>query len=993
MNSSAVAARSRKNRSSSARGGRGKGVERQVPADGVYTNHRFMQTVGALVGLPVLIQTKTNEIIEGVFTTFSPNFDLVLDMAHPVSRTDPSIINPETIKRKMIFSATDIVTIKVTNVDLDYATKEGFAVDQVISRFNGQVTERPLEPWQGDGNTEDNLALGEESSNGWDVDDMFRKNEEKYGVTTSYTPEMEGYTTPLNRRNTREYREREAKAQRIAAEIMSAPTTQARSDVENGDEEEKFSAVIRPAEQAASGGGGGATKYVPPMLRKKNQGNSGKLTRSTPPPPSGQGNRYGGSNPTTPTSPSCTGPPQVSSGSHSPIGGPNGPGVTSPGYASQQAPPPTHSPSPTAHPPLHRHNSHSHPSDSKLNGEAKGSSYERRNHDGPGSEPSRENHHNENSNKQDHHGRQHHSDISQQKAQQKPPSSHQHQGGQHTGHMPPVGQGDHRKQEPREQREPRKQRTNKEEQIADLKKFSQDFKLSEQAEKKAQNQQHQPPIQQHLLQPQEPTQQASQQHAQQPQHHQQQPRQQPPPQPQQPMPPPQTQQPPPPPQQQPPPPQPQQPQPPQTQQAPPPQQPPSHMPPQQSQHRQTPPVTTPVPQGPQQNVSQSPHHPQNPPTMTMSSVAEVSKAHEEVDKISSTVSHSKLNPNAKEFVFNPHAKPFSPRSPSTTTPPRPHTPQTPQIPTNQPPQMTGCPVGFQQAMVSAAYVMSQPFAVQQARFPKRGPLGSNQRPEYTSPMQVAAATGQPILAPAPMNTQPQAIATVQNPQILMPQTPQPYQQYPGMPMMVRFPHAGMQMVTAMVPTSMGLYSQAADSQQQSQQHQTMYMAPTSLPPHQPHPAHTPGPQPSQPPTPQNPGGGGPPNMPNQPPTPGPTTPQPLMYTHMGGQPSLPQHLPQHSPHTAQSPHAHQYPGQNATVAAAVTGGHHGGPGQQMATQIVMIPPNMAGPHMMHHSGPPPHSATHIPSSMSGLPPTSSTVPHMPSAHIQYIQGKHPRFPH
>lgn len=69
------------------------------------------------------IQTKTNDLIEGVFTTFSPNFDLVLDMAHPVSRSDPAHINPETVKRKMIFTAPDIVTIKVANVDLEYATR------------------------------------------------------------------------------------------------------------------------------------------------------------------------------------------------------------------------------------------------------------------------------------------------------------------------------------------------------------------------------------------------------------------------------------------------------------------------------------------------------------------------------------------------------------------------------------------------------------------------------------------------------------------------------------------------------------------------------------------------------------------------------------------------------------------------------------------------------------------------------------------------------
>ncbi|MPC08805.1 Ataxin-2 [Portunus trituberculatus] len=448
------------------RGGRGgKGAERQVSADGVYTNHRFMQAVGALVGLPVRIQTKTNEIIEGVFTTFSPNFDLVLDLAHQVSRTDPSTINPETIKPKMIFTAADIVTIKVVNVDLEYATRDGFAVDQVISRYNGQGGEKALEPWQGEPTADDCLGLGDENS----------------------------------------------------------------------------------------------------------------------------------------------------------------------------------------------------------------------------------------------------------------------------------------------------------------------------------------------------------------------------------------------------------------------------------------------------------------------------------------------------------------RSPSTTTPPRPHTPT--QIPPNQPPQIpAGPPVGIPHMVLT-----SQPFAIpsQPPRFPKRVPVGNNQRQEYTSQLQVAAATGQPILAPGHMGTQTQPITA-----------------YPPLPIMMRFPHAGMPMVTAMVPTSVGLCHPNPDSQQPSQQHghQPMYMAQPSLPPHQPHPTHTPGPlpQPTQPPTPQNPGSGsGPPNMPNPPSTPGPSQPQQILYP-MGGQPSLPQHLSQHSPHTAQSPHTQQYPGPGQGATGA--GGHHGGPGQQM-TQYVVLPS-----HMMHPSGPPPHSAAHIPSSMPGFTPTSTaTVQQLPSApHIQYF---------
>lgn len=70
---------------------------------------------------------------------------------------------------------------------------------------------------------------------------MFKKNEEKYGVTTTYSPEMEGYTTPLQKKNTKEWKEQEAKAQQIAHEIEHSPVTQTRAEIENGeDEEEKY---------------------------------------------------------------------------------------------------------------------------------------------------------------------------------------------------------------------------------------------------------------------------------------------------------------------------------------------------------------------------------------------------------------------------------------------------------------------------------------------------------------------------------------------------------------------------------------------------------------------------------------------------------------------------------------------------------------------------------------------------------------------------------
>jgi hypothetical protein len=72
-------------------------------------------------------------------------------------------------------------------------------------------------------------------------------------------------------------REAEAKAAKIASEIEANPNYKARIDVENGDEEDAFAAVVRPSENQGTGlatGSGGSVeggKYVPPAKRKNPQ--------------------------------------------------------------------------------------------------------------------------------------------------------------------------------------------------------------------------------------------------------------------------------------------------------------------------------------------------------------------------------------------------------------------------------------------------------------------------------------------------------------------------------------------------------------------------------------------------------------------------------------------------------------------------------------------------------------------------------------------------
>lgn len=68
--------------------------------------------------------------------------------------------------------------------------------------------EKELEPWDppvGVNGGDTSLEL-EPGANGWDAVDMFRKNEEIYGVQSTYDNSLSGYTVQLQKSDTPDYR-------------------------------------------------------------------------------------------------------------------------------------------------------------------------------------------------------------------------------------------------------------------------------------------------------------------------------------------------------------------------------------------------------------------------------------------------------------------------------------------------------------------------------------------------------------------------------------------------------------------------------------------------------------------------------------------------------------------------------------------------------------------------------------------------------------------
>ncbi|XP_068160903.1 ataxin-2-like protein isoform X1 [Antennarius striatus] len=308
--------------------------------EGVYNNARMLHFLTAVVGSTCDIRVKNGSVFEGVFKTLSSRCELAVDAVHKRSEDESSTSAPprrEEITDTMIFSPSDLVTMICRDVDLNYATRDTFTDTAISSsRVNGEHKEKVLQRWEGGDSNGESYDLDNDASNGWDANEMFRYNEVKYGVTSTYDSSLSMYTVPLEKGNSEVFRQREARAARLASEIESNPQYRHRVSLENDEgksEEEKYSAVVRdcsdrergresPRERGRDSPGANSRegKYIP-LPQRQREMNRERVERGPGGPPSH--NRVSGGYRSTPPSSSSPRPPLPSASGPQPSASPS----------------------------------------------------------------------------------------------------------------------------------------------------------------------------------------------------------------------------------------------------------------------------------------------------------------------------------------------------------------------------------------------------------------------------------------------------------------------------------------------------------------------------------------------------------------------------------------------------------------------------------------------------------------------------------------------
>ncbi|KAM9745595.1 LOW QUALITY PROTEIN: ataxin-2-like protein [Menidia menidia] len=300
--------------------------------EGVYNNARMLHFLTAVVGSTCDVRVKSGGLYQGIFKTLSSQCELAVDAVHrradggPWGRGGGGALREggggpegggggalreggaapppriEDITDTVIFSPADLVTMTCRDVDLGFAVRDGFTDGAIGSaRLNGEHREKVLQRWDADGDAADGFDLEADAANGWDASEMFKFNEETYGVKSTYDSSLSSYTVPLERGSSDLFRQREARAARLAGEIEGGLQYRRRISLENEEgrsEEERFSSVLRedkpregkhapPRPREAVGGRGGASGRTAAASRHpasdRTASSPGSQSQSSPP--------------------------------------------------------------------------------------------------------------------------------------------------------------------------------------------------------------------------------------------------------------------------------------------------------------------------------------------------------------------------------------------------------------------------------------------------------------------------------------------------------------------------------------------------------------------------------------------------------------------------------------------------------------------------------------------------------------------------------------
>jgi len=269
---------------------------------------RLIFCLSHLVGEEVLVETKNNSVFQGVLhgcSVESPELGVVLKCARERPPPTSTSLDDIQVHSTMIVPGNELVQIIAMNISVEEDNKNngvsgeknsrgGFQIDKDIGAKVRSQSGRELRKF-------DDFAPNMGSDRSIDLDNVdlnkqaeawnqFAVNKDKFGVETSY--DEHEYTTKLDT-TLPDYKSREEKAERIAAEISGMKSKNIhimseRNQLAGGDhdEEEMYSSVVNNSDAAEKNDGDEATakaRFVDPSIVKAVPATSSRNQRISSP--------------------------------------------------------------------------------------------------------------------------------------------------------------------------------------------------------------------------------------------------------------------------------------------------------------------------------------------------------------------------------------------------------------------------------------------------------------------------------------------------------------------------------------------------------------------------------------------------------------------------------------------------------------------------------------------------------------------------------------